>query len=253
MSYAVGAYLLGTGGLVLLIVFLSRLAPEVGIDQGEPRPIQQALIINLLLMLLWLAQHMGMARPPFKQWLTRFVPPVLERSTYVLATGLTICLIVELWSPMPTVVYAVDSPLTMAFLHTAFWFGWLYALCGIFYDNYFEFNGLEQPYRYVRKQAFNTSSFKVGFVFRLSRRPTFFGILLGCWATPVMTAGHLYFAVLMTLATLLGCYFVERSYLERYGEDYARVQADKPLLLPNPLLAFGTPRSYPGAADSRAD
>ena len=63
-----------------------------------------------------------------------------------------------------------------------------------------------------------------------------FGILVACWATPVLTLGHLFFAVAMTVFTLIGCYFVERSYLEKYGDAYRQMQASRPLLVPNPLL-----------------
>ena len=34
------------------------------------------------------------------------------------------------------------------------------------------------------------------------------------------------------------------SYVENHGEAYRRVQADKPLMLPNPLLLFKTDPNY---------
>ena len=48
----------------------------------------------------------------------------------------------------------------------------------------------------------------------------------------------------MTLFTLIGARFVERTYVESYGEDYRRVQADKPLMIPNPLLALRPSPDY---------
>jgi len=56
--------------------------------------------------------------------------------------------------------------------------------------------------------------------------------LIGCWATPHMTAGHLFFAGATTLFTLIGCVFVERSYTRRYGDAYGTYQASTPLLIP---------------------
>jgi hypothetical protein len=150
----------------------------------------------------------------------------------MLFTGLSLGAVLVLWSPMPTLVYEVTAPWGIAALNGIFLAAWGFAFAGIFYDSYLEFVGLKQAYYYMQGKPFQPAWFKTGFVFRLCRRPTFFGILVGCWATPVMTVGHLYFAGMMTVFTLIGCFFVERSYVQRYGAAYQQVQASRPLLIP---------------------
>lgn len=234
LTYAVVAYLAGTASLVALIIFLSGLAPALSIDVGTTRPLAQALLIDTSLLALWTLQHIGMARLGFKEWLKRWLPAALERSTYVLFTGLSLGVVLIAWSPITEPVFVVTHPLGIIALYALFFAGWAFALAGILYDSYLEFVGLKQAYYHVRGLSFTCSSFKTGFVFRLCRRPTFLGILVACWAAPVMTVGHAYFAAGMTAFTFAGCYFVERTYLRLYGDAYREFQSVTPLLLPRP-------------------
>lgn len=226
------AYGIGTFSLVAMIYFLGNWSRSFGIDYGNPKPLALALFINIGLFVMWSIQHIGMARPAFKRVLTQFIPPAFERSTYVLLTGLTLILLIGLWVPMPAIMFSVTEPIFRSLIVALSFVGWILALAGIFHDSYWEFMGLKQIWSYLRGVAFTPAWFKADWVFRLCRRPTFFGVLLGCWATPDLTVGHALFAVAMTIFTLLGCVFVERSYVDAYGDAYRNVQKSKPLLLP---------------------
>ena len=242
VGFAVLSWAFGTSGLVFIALFLVNATPLLSIDGlssaggSNLRSVPEALAINTLLFALWGLQHIGMARHGFKAALARVLPESLERSNYVLFTGLAAALLVFGWSPMPEVIWQIQHPAAAAALWALCASGWIFALSGILYDSYFEFNGLKQALAYARGRPFERAGFKTGFVFRLCRRPTFFGILLGCWATPLMTQGHLFFALAMTLFTLIGAYFVEQTYIRYYGDAYRREQESKPLLIPNPLL-----------------
>ena len=232
MSYAIVAYLVGTAGMLALIIFLSGWAPAFSVNHGVVRPVSQALLIDCGLMLLWSLQHIGMARRGFKTWLGRWMPEALERSNYVMFSGLSLGLVLLAWSPLPEPLIEFTDPRVVIGVYAVFLAGWGFAFAGIFYDSYFEFVGLKQAWCHVRGLPFEVSAFKTGFVFRLCRRPSFFGILVGCWATPVLTAGHAFFAASMTAFTVVGCYYVERTYLGLYGPAYREFQSTTPLLLP---------------------
>jgi protein-S-isoprenylcysteine O-methyltransferase Ste14 len=232
MTFGIAGYLAGTAGLLALIVFLSGWLPRFSVDAGPAEDPAEALLIDAGLFLIWTVQHIGMARAGFKRSLQRWVPAALERANYMLFTGIALGLLLHLWIPIPYTLFEITHPVGVAVISFLFGAGWVFALAGIFYDSYLEFVGLKQVYSHVRGIPFETGDFKTGFVFRLCRRPTFFGILVGCWATPHMTAGHLLFAAAITLFTLTGCIFVERSYAQRYGDAYRAYQASTPLLIP---------------------
>jgi protein-S-isoprenylcysteine O-methyltransferase Ste14 len=60
------------------------------------------------------------------------------------------------------------------------------------------------------------------------------GMLVGVWAAPHMTIGHVVFAVSLTAYIMVGVYFEERSLLRELGEQYAGYRAEVPMLLPWP-------------------
>ena len=101
-------------GLVAYLVFLPTFLYAIGfvtgvgvpktIDDGPVVPVTEALIVNLLLLSLFAFQHSGMARKPFKRWLTQFVPASVERSVYVLLATLALILLLWQWRPIPAVV-----------------------------------------------------------------------------------------------------------------------------------------------------
>src|SRR6266852_843120 len=111
------AFLYGLASYVVFFVtFLYAVGFVVGlvvpktIDTGTVVPIAKAFVVNLLLMSVFAIQHSVMARKPFKQWWTQFVPASVERSTYVLLSSLALVLLFWQWRPIPAPVWQVADP-----------------------------------------------------------------------------------------------------------------------------------------------
>ena len=82
--YSVAAYGLLLAVFLYLIGFVGNLWVPKSIDVGAASGVGEALLVNVLLVALFGAQHSVMARPGFKRAITRWLPEAMERSTFVL-------------------------------------------------------------------------------------------------------------------------------------------------------------------------
>jgi protein-S-isoprenylcysteine O-methyltransferase Ste14 len=218
LLYGIGSYGLGVTALVAWIISMLGLLPFTG------GPIHltgaNAVIFNLALMIAFGLQHSVMARPAFKDKWTKFISPAIERSTFVLATGLFLGPIIFLWQPMPMTIWKIENVLfanTTLALAVA---GWTYLFLATFAINHFELFGLRQVYQYALGKAVTAVPFKERFMYRFDRHPIMTGAVMGMWLTPHLQLDHLLFAAFATLYIVIGVYFEERSLRRRWGATY---------------------------------
>jgi len=172
-----------------------------------------------------------MARPAFKRWWTKFVPPPAERSTYVLFSSLALLLLFWQWQPMGGVVWHVENSMGRLLLYSLFAFGWLLVLMSTFLINHFDLFGLRQVYLYLRGQEYTPLSFGTPGPYKLVRHPLYVGWFFAFWATPTMTVAHLVFALLTTAYILIAIQLEERDLLAAHGA-YAEYRRQVPMLVP---------------------
>ena len=142
--YGLTAYIVFLGSFLYAIGFVTGIVVPKTIDGGTVVPLAEAIIVDLVLLSIFALQHSIMARPAFKRWWTKIVPPVAERSTYVLLASLALALILWQWRPIPTVVWQInDHNIALALLGLSL-FGWIIVLISTFLINHFELFGLHQ-------------------------------------------------------------------------------------------------------------
>jgi protein-S-isoprenylcysteine O-methyltransferase Ste14 len=230
--YGVVCYAIFFATFLYAIGFVAnRIVPKT-IDTGGVIPARDALIINVLLLLIFAVQHSVMARRPFKQWLTRWVSPSVERSTYVLASSLALVLLFWLWRPMPSVVWHIDNALLANALLVLSLIGWAIVLVSTFLIDHFELFGLHQVANNLVGKAMPEPKFRTPLFYKFVRHPLYFGFIVAFWATPTMTIGHLLFAAGATAYILIGILLEERDLVGVFGEDYRRYQDRVSMLIP---------------------
>jgi len=230
--YGLAAYLTFFLTFLYAIGFVTGLVVPKAIDGGPVMPVEEALIVNLLLLSLFAVQHSVMARKQFKRWWTRFVPQALERSTYVLFASLALILLFWQWRPIPGVVWQIADPRVAAAMTGLSLFGWLLVLTSTFLINHFELFGLQQVANNLARKDLPAPTFKMPLLYKLVRHPIYLGFIIAFWAAPAMTMGHLLFAAVTTAYIFVGIFLEERDMVEQFGDQYRRYRQRVSMLIP---------------------
>lgn len=226
------SYLIFFGSFLYAIGFIGNLFVPKSIDSAAAAPFTEALLINAALLGLFAIQHSGMARQGFKNFLTRFIPEPMERSTYVLISSLLLILLFWQWRPMGGVIWNVESTFGVVVLYSLFFFGWLLVLVSTFLINHFDLFGLRQVFLYLRKKDYTPLKFKVPFLYKIVRHPLYVGWFFAFWATPTMTVAHLVFAIATSVYILIAIQLEEKDLITFHGKKYENYREEVPMLIP---------------------
>ncbi len=228
-------------GAVCYVVFFATFLYAIGftagvvvpktIDSGPEGPLVPSLIVNALLLGVFAVQHSVMARPGFKAWWTRIVPQPIERSTYVLLSSLALILLFWRWQPLPATVWSVTGPAA-----TALWavcaLGWLIVLLSTFLINHFDLFGLRQVHAYATGKQIPPPEFRTPLFYRVCRHPLYLGFIMAFWGAPVMSVGHLVFAIATTAYILIAIQLEEHDLTAHFGDTYRDYKRRVSMILP---------------------
>ena len=235
--YAACAYATFLAASLWSLVFLANRGPMPTVDSTRSGPAWSAVLVDLGLWLLFGLQHSVMARATVKQWLRHVAPGRLERSTYVLMTGLALGLLFSQWRELPAPIWEIGAKPWVASVWTVYGAGWAIALTATFMTDHAEFLGLRQA-GLLAGRPHSPTSLTRRRLYSLVRHPMMVGLLVAFWATPVMTAGHLLFALAASGYIAVGVHFEERDLRREHGADYdeyaRQVPRFVPALIPSP-------------------
>lgn len=231
LAFGVAAYLVGLVALIALVLATVGVPPFTGGLVRIGSPLAGALL-DLGLLALFGVQHSVMARASFKERWTRIIPPAMERSAYLLATGAALLPLVLCWQPLPGVVWSVGSPAGRVALAGVAVMGWAYLLAATFAIDHLELFGLRQSWGGFRGRSPVPVAFRERWMYRFDRHPIMTGLLIGLWAVPEMTAGGLLLAGGLSAYVLVGVHFEERALMRALGEVYEDYRRRVPALVP---------------------
>lgn len=239
LLYGVVAYLAFFVTILYAIGFVGNF--QVGdfslpktIDTGVEGSLATAILVNVVLLGLFAIQHTIMARPAFKNWWTRVIPPAAERSTFVLVSSAILLLTFWQWRPMTGIIWNIDQPVIRAVLIGISLLGWATVFYASFLIDHFDLFGLRQVILHARRQPYTHHPFMARSLYRFVRHPLMVGFLLAFWFTPSMTTGHLLFCAGTTGYILFGTWVEERDLIRFLGEDYRTYRDRTPAFFPLP-------------------
>ena len=233
MLFALVAYAIFFATFLYLIGFVGNIAavPRT-VDIGPAAPVAAALAIDIALIALFGLQHSVMARPGFKAWWTRVVPPPAERSVYVLMASAALIILFSFWRPIAGTAWSVTNPLGEALLWALFALGWGIVLLSTFLLNHFELFGLQQAWLHLRGRQAEAPGLRQPMLYKWIAHPLYAGFFLAFWATPRMSYGHLLLAAGMSAYMLIAIRYEERDLTGFYGEDYTRYRKNVGMIFP---------------------
>ena len=207
-------------GALLFVLSLLSFAVVYGWRLRTPAPASDGAtrdaIANIILFTVFALHHSIMARTGAKAWITRRLPPDLERSVYVWIASLLFLAVCWMWQPLPGVIWEVRGPGLALYVGQAF--GVALTLAAARIVGVWELAGVKQP------DLTQPIEFKADGPFAIVRHPIYLGWVLMVFATPVMTTSRLLFAVVSTLYLIAAIPFEERSLLEAFPEEYGAYQ-----------------------------
>jgi protein-S-isoprenylcysteine O-methyltransferase Ste14 len=209
-----------TGALLFLLSLLS-FGVVYGWRLRIPAPasasVWRDVVVNVLLFTIFALHHSVMARTGAKAWLTRRVPPDLERSLYVWISSVLFLAVCWLWQPLPGVIWETSGPLVWL-LFAIQMIGVGLTLRAARIVGVWELAGVRQP-DHTRPIDFTAAG-----PFAIVRHPIYLGWLVIVFATPVMTTSRLLFAVVSTAYLIAAIPWEEASLVEAFGDKYRAYQ-----------------------------
>lgn len=233
LVYGLGSYCLAIFTNIYLAGFLGNFLVKKSIDSLPQNSIIEALLIDFGLIVIFCLQHSIMARKKFKGWLTKLLPPVIERSTYVLLSSLSLLFLCWQWRPIGGMIWQINNPIVQSLITFFYVLSWLFVITSSFYLNHFDLFGLRQVYLHFQSQEYSPLEFTTPALYQYLRHPIYLGWLIVFWLTPVMTITHLLLALSLTIYILIGIKLEEQDLINFYGDKYNKYRQKVPMLIPN--------------------
>ncbi len=232
LVYGAVCYAIFLGVFLYAIGFIGNFLVPTTLDGPATTSTMVAIFVNLTLLGIFAVQHSGMARPPFKRWLTNHIPEAAERSTYVLLSSIAMILLFVFWQPIGGDIWRVESAVGIVLLYSLFAVGWVVIFVSTCLIDHFDLFGLRQPWNYFRARQYQPPKFQTPGPYKMIRHPLYVGWLLTFWATPTMTSAHLVFALGCTIYILIAIQLEERDLIDFHGNAYLDYQLKVPMLVP---------------------
>ena len=186
------------------------------------------LIIDLLLFTLFAGHHSVFVRDPVKQILTRWIPPALERSTYVWIASALFLLVCIAWQPIPGgELYTLHG-----------WWAWpgvgaQLVGFGLTARSAGALDGLELAGIRQARGDVCPQHLRIVGPYRWVRHPLYLGWMLFVFGAPAMTVDRLVFAAISSAYLLVAIPWEERSLMLSVGGPYRQyIQQVKWRVLP---------------------
>jgi methanethiol S-methyltransferase len=253
IGIAATGYGLAMANIAYLIGFLADFGVPKAINSGAfDGDVVSAVVVNVLLVLGFGLHHSVTARPWFKRWWTKWVPPHLERAAYLYMTALMTAVLVVGWRPIPMTLWEVQAAWAVLTIYTLYIAVWLMMLAATFHFGHLGFFGLAQALDRFRAAQPAGPSFSARYLYALVRHPISLGWMVAPWLTPQLSVGQAVFGISVAGYVLVATYFEEADLVAELGDRYRDYRNRVPAFLPHPRRARRRPTTAAVGKDAKS-
>lgn len=141
--------------------------------------------------------------------------------------NLALFALILLWQPVPVEVWHVKG-FRADVLWALFGVGWLILFLGAWSFGIRELLGIAQMQAWMQGRPLSPPRLKTRRLYRWVRHPMYVGVLVGVWATPRMSVGHLLLALGLTAYVLIAMRYEERDLAATFGGSYVHWRTARP-------------------------
>ncbi|MFA6412478.1 MAG: isoprenylcysteine carboxylmethyltransferase family protein [Syntrophales bacterium] len=223
------SYLFGLGSLILFGIFLFNGSFEI-IDLHLT--VNQALLFNVGLSLLFFIQHSVMIRQAFRKKLYSLIHEEYYSAFYSIFSGMALFAVVVPWQKVPLTILSAEG--------TFYWMlRILFFLCiagfywGVRSLGSFDPLGIKIIKRRLYNREQKTLSLAARGAYQWVRHPLYFFIIIMIWSFPVLTSDRLLFNIIWTIWIVIGTILEERDLIAEFGYGYREYQKKVPMIIPS--------------------
>lgn len=232
LIYAAAAYCVAMASIACIAGFLQGFGVPKGINDGSAGAFWPSVFIDIGLVWVFGLHHSATARTSFKRLWKRFLPPEMERATYLYMTAVITVALIHFWQPIPVLIWQIDTPM----LHWAIISAYLLVLAAMFSATFpighFAFFGLAPAWQKFAGRKPEPASFTTRWLYAFVRHPISLGWMVLPWLTPALSVGQLCFALATACYVLAATVFEEADLSAELGKTYEAYRQRVPAFLP---------------------
>ncbi len=220
--------IMGMGSQILFFLFLFFGSFKI-IDLGLS--LNQALLFDAGLSLLFFLQHSIIVRRSVKDRLSNIIPEEFYSAFYSNTSAAALIIMAVFWQAVPQTIASADGVyywlLRALFILCAAGFYW-----GVTSLDSFDPYGVKNIKRLLYKKEQKSMPMTVKGAYRWMRHPLYFFMILMIWSYPELTMDRLIFNVLWTVWIIIGTIMEERDLVSCFGDQYRNYRKKIPMIIP---------------------
>lgn len=186
---------------------------------------------DAVLCLIFFAQHSGMVRRSFRDWLGRLLPSYYYNACYTIASAAALVLICVCWQPSGANLLVARGvgkvALRVLFVASMGIFVWAAAAL-----KSFDLFGVDAIVKHARREEATPMPLTIRGPYRWVRHPFYFAAIAAIWTCPILSIDRLLFNAMFTAWIVFGARMEERDLLAQFGSEYRSYQHAVPMLIP---------------------